>query len=389
LQSIKQQDSFNKRFFLDVVQYRENPHFYLRVRILSNAEIKDVAQFIDFVKNLGISRICIDFTGKSRQTCSISSEFIVKCLDKCSSINAFYISDLDAEVDYDYIRPEAITFDPCFDKVEIESYIKFITGETSDSFIDIKKQLLQLMKSIEELSTVTLKNLSLASCFTDIQTYYDSDFEIMKPVRKKSKNIISNPFTDLSWLQQSPKADPRKKIIVDLGYTSIMSEKELLKLGQQLQRSLKLSTVYNSSQLIFSSVSDEYASLLHSRNSKVESWPMYKSPVYSADSIYLSPDSENPLTLSDLQNFDSFIIGGIVDETVQSNQSIEKANTSNTQTRNIPIKEYLEVPKGCNPNPCLAINHVVEIIMCLLSGKDFPTTLPQVLPKRLGFLIKK
>ena len=168
-----------------------------------------------------------------------------------------------------------------------------------------------------------------------------------------------------------------------------MSTKELLKLGQQLQRSSKLSTGYDSTQLIFSSVSEEYVSLLYSRNSKVETWPIYKNPISSTNSVYLSPDSESNLTLSDLQNFDSFIIGGIVDETVQSNQSIQKANASNIQTRCIPIKEHLEVPKGCNPNPCLAINHVVEILLSLLSGRDFSSTLLQVLPKRYGFLKKK
>ena len=83
--------------------------------------------------------------------------------------------------------------------------------------------------------------------------------------------------------------------------------------------------------------------------------------------IYLSPDSDNPLQDEDFHRNVCFIIGGLVDETVQSKLSLNKAREEAIATRRLPIEEHMQMPKGTTARPALAINHVGEILFAKLN----------------------
>eukprot|EP00826_Nyctotherus_ovalis_P014742 TRINITY_DN14132_c0_g1_i1.p1 TRINITY_DN14132_c0_g1~~TRINITY_DN14132_c0_g1_i1.p1 ORF type:complete len:121 (-),score=19.65 TRINITY_DN14132_c0_g1_i1:68-430(-) len=96
-----------------------------------------------------------------------------------------------------------------------------------------------------------------------------------------------------------------------------------------------------------------------------------------SNTLYLSPDAED--VLDDYDSSTSFIIGGIVDKSVASCVSLNKANLCKLKSVRLPLKEHLEKVKKC----VLNIDTVVEILSAYLVNKDWKATLEQILPPRI------
>ncbi|GFY67567.1 tRNA methyltransferase 10 homolog B, partial [Trichonephila inaurata madagascariensis] len=101
------------------------------------------------------------------------------------------------------------------------------------------------------------------------------------------------------------------------------------------------------------------------------------------DIIYLSPDSENALETLDSNKV--YVIGGIVDDTVKKNLSLNHAKNFNIRSARLPIPEYL-APYSSNPGATvLTVNQVFDILLKYYETKDWTEALGSHVPLRKGY----
>ena len=94
--------------------------------------------------------------------------------------------------------------------------------------------------------------------------------------------------------------------------------------------------------------------------------------------VYLTSDSPN--TLTELQPYSTYIIGGFVDRNRHKGISFKRALDENVRTAKLPIGEYMEMTSRA----VLATNHVHEIMLRWLELRDWGNAFVQVIPKRKG-----
>lgn len=94
--------------------------------------------------------------------------------------------------------------------------------------------------------------------------------------------------------------------------------------------------------------------------------------------VYLTSDSPN--TLTELQPYSTYIIGGLVDRNRHKGISYKRALDENVRTAKLPIGEYMEMTSRA----VLATNHVHEIMLRWLELRDWGKAFIQVIPKRKG-----
>jgi tRNA (guanine9-N1)-methyltransferase len=100
-------------------------------------------------------------------------------------------------------------------------------------------------------------------------------------------------------------------------------------------------------------------------------------PLPPPEIIYLTADS--PHTLTDLNPFSTYIIGGIVDKNRHKSLCYNLALSKGIKTAKLPIGEFMQLQS----RSVLATNHVVEIMLRWLeNGGDWGAALQQVMPKR-------
>jgi hypothetical protein len=104
---------------------------------------------------------------------------------------------------------------------------------------------------------------------------------------------------------------------------------------------------------------------------EIEFFPFLPSYVTSSSSspltlpslVMLSPDAEEPLEEFDPNKI--YIIGGIVDRTVNKSRTLQKSKELEIEVKRLPIQEYL--PN--RTNHILNIDHMIEIICSYLATK--------------------
>ena len=300
-----------------------------------------------------------------------------------------------------------------FDTVDLEMIKKFTKftgslGQQSESYKDTRKFILRLYKSCSEadpFSKYRLENTlncddfeDLYKAFTLQQIYRRNDENSAKKIKLSSDKIdIFKKRPDMEKIHPT--------ICVDLSWTIKMSEKEISKLVSQLARlhGANKHTQKRTRILFTGCVEDSFLhkELLRKFQENLTKWgncyfikKSYSNIVPQSDYniIYLSPDSDIPLDDNDFSSNSCFIIGGLVDETVQTKLSLTKATSEGLQTRRFPIEENMKVPVGSNTRPALAINQVGEILFKKINqenhknkGKlDWKEIFEEVLPARYG-----
>ena len=186
-----------------------------------------------------------------------------------------------------------------------------------------------------------------------------------------------------------------QRICVDLGLESFMSAKECGRLAQQLCR------VYGSNRkarcpahLYFTSVDKNgflYQECLRKNvgfeNYMIDMTEKSHLEVFKHDEIiYLSPNSSN--ILHDISTDKVYVIGGLVDESVQRNVTHSRADQSGIETARLPISEYMDRSASGSYNQILTINQVFDILLAYMETRDWSIALPCGVPERKGFVIK-
>ncbi|KAM8960526.1 tRNA methyltransferase 10 homolog B [Pelodytes ibericus] len=103
--------------------------------------------------------------------------------------------------------------------------------------------------------------------------------------------------------------------------------------------------------------------------------------------IYLTPDSEN--ALKDIEPEKIYVLGGLVDESIQKKLTYDKAREYGLQTARLPIAEYMV--KNINlknfHSEILAINQVFDVLVTYLENHSWPDALKAGVSPGKGFIL--
>ncbi|XP_043100917.1 tRNA methyltransferase 10 homolog B [Puntigrus tetrazona] len=185
-------------------------------------------------------------------------------------------------------------------------------------------------------------------------------------------------------------------LCVDLSMTDRLSAKEVSRLACQIRRLYGCNKKASRPFRVFLTELKE-DSLLHGecvrmndgfRNYLIdvteESW-FHLFP--SEDVIYLTPDSNE--ALESVEEDKVYILGGLVDETIQKKISYTRAKELGVRTARLPIDEYMvKRPNSKNfHSKVLAINQVFEILLTFRDTKDWTKALAAGIPPGKGYMV--
>lgn len=103
-----------------------------------------------------------------------------------------------------------------------------------------------------------------------------------------------------------------------------------------------------------------------------------------SDIVVLSPDAQDPLDAIDPSKV--YVIGGIVDKTVQKGLTRDFAQQHNLMSFRLPIKEHAEQLglgfPGANTRPILTAADVVTALVLFHETQEWHTSLTVAIPQR-------
>ncbi|VTJ52719.1 Hypothetical predicted protein [Marmota monax] len=104
--------------------------------------------------------------------------------------------------------------------------------------------------------------------------------------------------------------------------------------------------------------------------------------------VYLTPDSEHALQDVDLNKV--YILGGLVDESIQKKVTFQKAQEYSVKTARLPIQEYMvRLQNGKNyHSEILAINQVFDILSTFLETHNWPEALKKGVSSGKGYVLR-
>uniref|UniRef100_A0A7N4Q0H0 tRNA methyltransferase 10 homolog B n=2 Tax=Sarcophilus harrisii TaxID=9305 RepID=A0A7N4Q0H0_SARHA len=186
------------------------------------------------------------------------------------------------------------------------------------------------------------------------------------------------------------------KICIDLSMTDRMTKKELSRLAAQIRR------LYGSNKKAkkpfwicltgFTTDSPLYEECLRMNdgfsNYLMDTTEEDYLDLFPLESlVYLTPDSEHALEDIDLDKV--YIIGGLVDESIQKKLTYQKAQENSIQTARLPIQEYMV--KNANAknyhSEILAINQVFDILSTYVETQNWPEALKTGVSLGKGYVI--
>ncbi|KAL6050913.1 hypothetical protein STEG23_019430 [Scotinomys teguina] len=196
-------------------------------------------------------------------------------------------------------------------------------------------------------------------------------------------------------LLEAKHSGPR--LCVDLSMTHHMSKKELSRLAGQIRRlygsNKKASRPFWICLTGFSTDSPLYEECLRMN----DGFSAYLLDVTEEDCfsvfpletlVYLTPDSEQ--ALEDIDENTVYIIGGLVDESIQKKVTLQKAREYSVKTARLPIQEFM-VRRQNEKNyhsEILAINQVFDVLSTYFETHSWPEALKKGVSPRKGYILR-
>ncbi|XP_040887735.1 tRNA methyltransferase 10 homolog B [Toxotes jaculatrix] len=186
------------------------------------------------------------------------------------------------------------------------------------------------------------------------------------------------------------------KLCVDLSMTDCMSDKEISRLAGQLRRlygsnkkaaqpfHLFLTDLREDSHLYRECIRMNDGFLNYMMDITEESC-LDLFPTETV--VYLSPDAEEALETIDADKV--YILGGLVDESIQKKLSFSRATELSVHTARLPIDEYM-VKKDNAKNfhsKILAVNQVFDILLAFCDTGSWTEALKAWFPQGKGYVI--
>ncbi|CAJ0963766.1 unnamed protein product [Ranitomeya imitator] len=191
--------------------------------------------------------------------------------------------------------------------------------------------------------------------------------------------------------------DSGPKLCIDLSMTDHMSKKEISRLAAQIGRlygsnkkAAKPFWLYLTGLVENSLLYDECVRMndgfVHYLVESTEDHFLDLFPLEMI--IYLTPDSD--LVLQDINPTKVYVLGGLVDESVQKKVTYQKAKDHGLHTARLPIQEYM-VKKDNVKNyhsEILAINQVFDILRTYCETRSWPEALRAGVSPGKGFVLQ-
>ncbi|XP_031707212.1 tRNA methyltransferase 10 homolog B [Anarrhichthys ocellatus] len=186
------------------------------------------------------------------------------------------------------------------------------------------------------------------------------------------------------------------KVCVDLSMTDNMSEKEVCRLAGQLRRlygsnkkatrpfHLLLTDLREDSRLYRECLRMNEGFLNYAMDITEESCVDLFPP---ETVIYLTPDAKEALETVDADKV--YVLGGLVDESVQKKLSFLRARELSVHTARLPIDEYM-VKKNNAKNfhsKILAVNQVFDILLTFCNTGSWTEALQAGFPQGKGYVV--
>ncbi|ELU10338.1 hypothetical protein CAPTEDRAFT_158169 [Capitella teleta] len=103
--------------------------------------------------------------------------------------------------------------------------------------------------------------------------------------------------------------------------------------------------------------------------------------------VYLSPDSET--TLEEISKDKVYVIGGLVDDSVDKDRTKNRAAEKGLKTAKLPIEKYMRKSGSIgNFSKVLTVNQVFDILLVFYNTQDWRKALEAGVPKRSGYVLK-
>ncbi|KAM4053211.1 tRNA methyltransferase 10 homolog B isoform 1-T3 [Anomaloglossus baeobatrachus] len=191
--------------------------------------------------------------------------------------------------------------------------------------------------------------------------------------------------------------DSGPKLCIDLSMTDHMSKKEISRLAAQIRRlygsnkkAAKPFWLYLTGFVENSLLYDECVRMNDGFvHYLVESTADSFVDLFPLDTIvYLTPDSDH--VLADIDPTKVYVLGGLVDESVQKKVTYQKAKDNGLQTARLPIQEYMVKKDNVKNYHCeiLAINQVFDILRTYCETRSWPEALKAGVSPGKGFVLQ-
>lgn len=194
-----------------------------------------------------------------------------------------------------------------------------------------------------------------------------------------------NPVYKLKRRKLTEEHMSSQRIVVDCAFDEEMTEKDVRSLVSQVTHLYgKNRVVEKPLNVYITSFNGKLAASLRAMNG-FEFWtgltfePKPYIDMFPKDRlVYLSAESD--VSLTELDDQDIYIIGGLVDHNRLKGICHKKATEQGIRTARLPIDEYMDL----KTRKVLTVNHVFEILLAYSVHKDWTTALETVIPKRKG-----
>nr|XP_061810836.1 tRNA methyltransferase 10 homolog B-like [Nerophis lumbriciformis] len=186
------------------------------------------------------------------------------------------------------------------------------------------------------------------------------------------------------------------KVCVDLSMSHRMSDKETSRLAAQLRRlygankrasrpfHVFLTSLREDSRLMAECVRMNDGFL----NYAMERTERSCLDVFPQESVvYLSPDAEE--ALEQVERDKVYVLGGLVDESVQKTLSLSRAKELGVRVARLPIDEHMrKTPNDKNfHSKILAINQVFDIMLTVFDTGSWTKALDEYFPRAKGYVV--
>ncbi|KAI8327926.1 guanine-1-methyltransferase-domain-containing protein [Choanephora cucurbitarum] len=195
------------------------------------------------------------------------------------------------------------------------------------------------------------------------------------------EGVLEKPVSKKKLAHQSQQLN--MGLILDCGFSHLMTEKELYSLVSQLSYTYgRNKTAPKAMKMCLTSFDTPLEQMLDSKLPDWTHWQLDRKPECYMDHydpstlVYLTADST--CVIDRLEEGKNYIVGGIVDKNRYKNLCLDKANQQAIQTAQLPISEYLSL----STRKVLTVNQVCDIMLKWNELGDWQEAFLQVIPER-------
>ncbi|XP_005751126.1 tRNA methyltransferase 10 homolog B [Pundamilia nyererei] len=224
--------------------------------------------------------------------------------------------------------------------------------------------------------------------------------------RKMNRELESGASTERQFTKRVMKAITKErlaearstglKLCVDLSMTDCMSDKEISRLAGQLRRLYGSNKKATRPFHLFLTELREDSRLYRECVRMNDGFLNYTMDITDGSCldlfppesvVYLTPDAEEALESVDADKV--YVLGGLVDESIQKKLSLSRAGELSVRTARLPIDEYM-VKKDNVKNfhsKILAVNQVFDILLTFCDTGSWMEALQTWFPPGKGYVV--